>query len=187
MVVNVVLWFDTPIDWTRVKEACRERLVERYPRFSQRVTKSRVPWRSVAWEDDPAFAFDQHFHRLGLPAPGGQAALLELVSDLMGTPLDHERPLWDMYLIEGYGPGCAIVSRVHHCIADGIALARVMLSVTDDAPDGARAPAPPGQDIVHPAAYPRHLSRSMCAAKGVWRSHCTPAPIPARCSRASSG
>jgi hypothetical protein len=48
MVVTVVQWFETPVDWERVKEICQERLVERYPRFSQRLTESRVPWRSVA-------------------------------------------------------------------------------------------------------------------------------------------
>jgi WS/DGAT/MGAT family acyltransferase len=142
MVVNVVLWFDTLVDWERVKEICRKRLVERFPRFSQRVVRSRVLWRSVAWEDDPRFDLERHFHRLALPAPGDRVALLELVADMMATPLDHHKPLWDMYLVEGYGAGCAMVSRVHHCIADGIALARVLLSLTDETPDGAVTPAP---------------------------------------------
>jgi diacylglycerol O-acyltransferase len=139
MVNNVVLWFDTPVDWDRVKEICREGLVGRFPRFSKRVAESRVPGRPVGWEDDPRFDLERHFHRLALPAPGDQAALLELVADLMATPLDHDKPLWEMYLVEGYGPGCAIVWRTHHSIADGIALSRVMLSLTDDAPDGAVA------------------------------------------------
>jgi WS/DGAT/MGAT family acyltransferase len=154
MIVHSVLWFDTPVDWERVKEACRERLVERFPRFSQRVTESRVPWRSVDWEDDPRFDLEEHFHRLALPAPGDQAALHELVADLMSTPLDRDKPLWDMYLVEGYGPGCAIVFRVHHCVADGIAIARLTLSLTDEAPDGAAAPAP----LAH-----RHLAGPMHA------------------------
>jgi diacylglycerol O-acyltransferase / wax synthase len=53
----------------------------------------------------------------------------------MVAPLDRSKPLWDMYLIEGYGEGTAIVSRMHHCIADGIALTRVLLSLTDEQPD----------------------------------------------------
>jgi WS/DGAT/MGAT family acyltransferase len=169
MVVHVVLSFDTPVEWDRLKEICRERLVERFPRFSQRVVESRVPWRPVAWEDDPSFDLERHFHRVALPAPGDREALLELVADLMATPLDGDRPRWEMHLVEGYGPGCAIVSRVHHCIADGVALARVMLSLTDDAPDGAGDPAPPRHEIRPRAEEPRQLRQRMRAAHGYAR------------------
>jgi WS/DGAT/MGAT family acyltransferase len=68
-----------------------------------------------------------------------------------------------MYLVEGYGPGCAIVSRTHHCIADGIALSRVILSLTDDAPDAAVAPLL--RDGPSVAARPRRLSRLLRAAE----------------------
>ena len=54
----------------------------------------------------------------------------------MGTPLDFSRPLWELHLIEGYEAGCALLLRVHHCIADGIALARVLLSLTDERAGG---------------------------------------------------
>jgi diacylglycerol O-acyltransferase len=163
MVNNVVFWFDAPVDWDRVKELCRERLVGRFPRFSQRLVESRIPWRAVGWEDDPRFDLEHHLHRLALPVPGDHAALMELVADLMATPLDHDKPLWDMYLVEGYGPGCAIVSRTHHCIADGISLSHALLSLTDDVLDGAVASAP----LVHRlrvAAEPRQRNRLLRAA-----------------------
>jgi WS/DGAT/MGAT family acyltransferase len=147
MVVNIVLSFDAMVDWERVKDLCRERLVERYPRFRQRVVESRLPCGPVAWEDDPHFEFERHFHCLALRAPGDQSALLELVADLMATPLDRSGPLWELYLVEGYGPGCAVIARVHHCVGDGIALARVMLSLTDDTPDGAVAPERPSARV----------------------------------------
>jgi WS/DGAT/MGAT family acyltransferase len=167
MVNNVVLWFDTPLDWQRVKDICQERLVDKFRRFSQCVAEPRVPWRSVAWEDDPRFDLEHHFHRLALPAPGDRAALMELVADLMATPLDRDKPLWDMYLVEGYGPGCAILWRTHHCIADGIALARVFLSLTDDAPNGSVAPAPLAHQHRRRArpTRPRQLARLMRAAE----------------------
>ena len=79
-------------------------------------------------------------HHLALPAPGDRAALQELVGDLMTMPLDRNRPLWHMYLVDGFGDGAAIINRMHHCIADGIALARVMLSLTDSDPDAGIAP-----------------------------------------------
>ncbi|HUN79579.1 MAG TPA: WS/DGAT domain-containing protein, partial [Solirubrobacteraceae bacterium] len=57
---------------------------------------------------------------------------------LASTPLDREKPLWEMYLVDGPGVGSAVIVRMHHCIADGIALAEVMLSLTDAAPGGRR-------------------------------------------------
>jgi hypothetical protein len=54
-----------------------------------------------------------------------------VAGDLIATPLDRSKPLWDTYLIDGLESGCAILTRMHHCIADGIALARVMLTLTD--------------------------------------------------------
>jgi WS/DGAT/MGAT family acyltransferase len=129
MVVNSVIWFDQPLDWGRAREVFAHRIVDRFPRFRRRV--SDPLGRTPRFEDDPEFDIEQHMHRLALPAPGDQDALQELVSDLITPPLDPTRPLWHVYLIEGYGEGCAVLFRIHHCIADGIALARVMLSLTD--------------------------------------------------------
>ena len=142
MIIHSVFWFDEPVDWNRFGETVEERLVEAYPRFRQRVVESRVPGRTPHWEDDPDFDIGTHIHHLALPAPGDQAALQELVGDLMVRPLDRSRPLWEMYTIDGYGDGAAVLVRMHHCIADGIALARVMLSLTDAAPDAGRRAAP---------------------------------------------
>jgi diacylglycerol O-acyltransferase / wax synthase len=141
MVINSVLLFDEPVEWERVKQITQQRLVDRYARFRQRVVESRLPLRAPKWEDDPDYALEHHMHHLALPAPGDPAALQELVGDLMTMPLDRNRPLWHMYLVDGFGEGAAIITRMHHCIADGIALARVMLSLTDSEPDAEIGPA----------------------------------------------
>ena len=146
MVINSVLLFDEPVDWERVKQVTQRRLVDRYPRFRQRVVESRLPLRAPRWEDDPDFALEHHMHHLALPAPGGAASLQELVGDLMTMPLDRNRPLWHTYMVDGFGEGAALIWRMHHCIADGIALAQVMLSLTDFQP-GAEVE-PPGGDRV---------------------------------------
>ena len=130
MVINAVLWFDEPLDWDAARATVMERIVDRFPRFRQRVHEG-LPGRPPSWQEDAAFEPDLHFHRIALPAPADRGALQEVVSDLVATPLDHGRPLWDIYLLEGYGDGCAVLIRMHHAIADGIALARVMLSLTD--------------------------------------------------------
>jgi diacylglycerol O-acyltransferase len=135
MVINSVLLFDEPVDWDRVKQVTQERLVDRYPKFRQRVVESRLPLRPPKWEDDPDFALEHHMHHRALPAPGDAAALQELVGDLMTMPLDRNRPLWHEYMVDGFGDGAALIVRMHHCIADGISLARVMLSLADSHPD----------------------------------------------------
>jgi len=88
------------------------------------------------WENDPTFDLDAHMHRVALPEPGDQETLQELVNDLMSAPLDFSKPLWHAHLVENYGDGCALVMRLHHCIADGIALMRVLLNFTDESADG---------------------------------------------------
>jgi diacylglycerol O-acyltransferase / wax synthase len=144
MVINAVLWFDAPLDWARTRATVLERLVEPFPPFRRRVREGGV-LAGPSWEDDPDFDLDLHLHRLALPPPGDQAALQEVVGDLITRPLDLARPLWEMHLLEGYGSGCALVVRMHHCIADGIALARVMLSLTDlDGERGGFAPTTAG-------------------------------------------
>jgi len=135
MVVNALLWFEEPVDVGRVKEVLRSRLVEPFPRFRQLVAEPRLGIGVPSWEDDPSFDLDRHVHHLGLPAPGDKQALEELVGDLIVSPLDRGKPLWDMYLVDGFGGGMAMISRIHHCIADGIALSRVLLSLTDAHPD----------------------------------------------------
>jgi diacylglycerol O-acyltransferase / wax synthase len=155
MVINSVLLFDQPVDWVRLKQITQRRLVDRYPKFRQRVTESRLPLLPPSWEDDPDFSIEHHMHHRALPAPGDRTALQELVSDLMMMPLDRNRPLWQIYMVDGLGPGAALISRIHHCIADGIALARVMLSLADSEPDAGIEPLEP--------AHPRSGSRGRAA------------------------
>src|SRR5205823_6861547 len=71
---------------------------------------------------------------VALPAPGGDKALRALVSELMSTPLDMTKPLWHVHLIDGHDHGSVVLARIHHSIADGIALVSVMLSLTDPSP-----------------------------------------------------
>jgi WS/DGAT/MGAT family acyltransferase len=130
MIVNSVLWFDEPVDWDRCKAVFLDRIVARFDRFRQRAADG-LPLTGPHWEDDPGFDPDLHFHHVALPAPHDRAALQDFIADRVATPLDHSRPLWEVYLIDDFGSGCAILVRIHHSVADGIALARVMLTLTD--------------------------------------------------------
>ena len=131
MVINALMWFERPLDQEALEQVLRERLLARFPRFTQMVEEG-LPGLGPHWATDPHFELRNHVHRIGLPAPGDRAALQALAGDLASVPLDRSRPLWSIHLIDNYGNGSALFVRMHHCIADGIALARVMLSLTDD-------------------------------------------------------
>ena len=174
MVITGVLWFDHPPDWEGVRERIRERMVERFPRFRQRVVEGKGPLSGPHWEDDPHFHLDFHLDHVALPEPGDRAALQEFVADLMARPLDRSKPLWEFHLVDGYGEGAALVGRIHHCIADGIALGRVLLSLTDESPDVGIAPADddaassdrggPLRALVRPAAAAVEVAREAAGA-----------------------
>jgi diacylglycerol O-acyltransferase / wax synthase len=134
MVVTGLMLFDEPLEFERLKTTLKERLL-RFERFRQRVVEPALSLGGPRWETDPNFDLRAHVHRFALPAPGDQAALQDLVSDIMSTPLDFSKPPWHYYLIEGYGAGCAVLARLHHCIADGIALAQVLIGMTDPCPE----------------------------------------------------
>ncbi len=134
MMITGVLLFDAPLPLEALKMVVEDRLLANFPRFKQRVVEEGLLLKTPYWEDDPYFNLDAHIHHIALPAPGDDAALQELVSDFMSTPLDFSKPLWQFHLVDGYGQGCAIMARLHHAIADGIALVRVLLSLTDEAP-----------------------------------------------------
>lgn len=136
MMITAVMVLETSPDPDRLRQVLEQRLLK-FERFRQRVVRDGD---SALWENDPHFHLDNHLHRIGLPAPGGREALQQLVSDLASTPLDPRHPLWQTHIVEQYGEGAALISRIHHCIADGIALVRVMLSLADEEPDAAPVP-----------------------------------------------
>lgn len=134
MTITGVLTFGGPIDFRRFKELIEDRLLI-HDRFRQKVVESPLGLGRPAWVEDDHFSLKAHLHHVALPEPKDQGALQEMVSDLMSTPLDRSRPLWQMHLIDDYQGGAAMVVRIHHCIADGIALIRLLFSLTDEEPD----------------------------------------------------
>lgn len=149
MVINALLTFDELLDLDRVRALVRDRLVAPFPRFRQLAVESG-PLGGLHWEDARHFDLDLHVHRRALIAPGDQRALQGLVADLMATALDPGKPLWDIYLVDGYGGRSALIVRMHHCIADSIALAHVMLTLTDAAPDDGEAVHESVESLLHP-------------------------------------
>jgi WS/DGAT/MGAT family acyltransferase len=128
MAITSVMTFRERLDAQRVKRTLHDQFLV-FRRFMQR------PVEEVGahyWETDPKFDLDRHLHRVALPGAGGKRELQDLVSDLASTPLDPAHPMWQFHLIERYrGSGSALVARIHHCYADGVALMRVLLALTD--------------------------------------------------------
>lgn len=137
MMVTGVLMLDGKVDVKRLRTLLDKRLAP-FGRFHQRVVRPRTRGGLPHWTDDDHFDIDNHVSHIALPAPGGDAALRELVSELMSTPLDMTKPMWHVHLVDRHDSASVVIARIHHSIADGIALVRVMLSLTDSTPAGSR-------------------------------------------------
>src|SRR5450759_3767496 len=102
MVITSVLSFDEPLDFARIVQVVRERLLV-HPRFRQRVAESRVPLALPRWVNDAAFDLRNHLHCVALPGAADEAALCALVSDRLSEPLPHDRPLFRLDVVERVG------------------------------------------------------------------------------------
>lgn len=127
MMITSVMMFEESMDIDRLKRVVKTRFLA-YPRFRQKAVDSAA---GAMWEDDADFDLDWHVRLSALPGRAGKRELERFVSQQASTPLDKTKPLWQFHLVEKYGGGSALVTRIHHCYADGMALVQVMLSMTD--------------------------------------------------------
>ncbi|RUQ38194.1 MAG: wax ester/triacylglycerol synthase family O-acyltransferase [Candidatus Competibacteraceae bacterium] len=132
MMITGVMILSERLPYQRLREVIETRFLRHYPRFAQRAVQKAA---GAFWEKDPHFDIGRHVLRIGLPGQADKSELERLASDLMSTPLDFSKPMWQFHLIEDYQGGSAVILRIHHCYADGIALIRVLLSLTDTASD----------------------------------------------------
>jgi len=91
------------------------------------------------WVKDPDFTVDNHIYRVGCPSPGTERELADFVSSIASRPLDRTRPLWEIWIVEGLASGeLALVTKVHHAVADGLATAQMFdeICTTEPVPIG---------------------------------------------------
>lgn len=113
------------------------------PRYRQRAVIPPLFAGHPTWEDDPEFSLDRHLKLLTLPTPGTREQLIELSGRLFEGMLPRDRPLWDITVIHGLeGDRTAYVSRVHHCLVDGVSGIELLLAVLDLVPDPEPTPPP---------------------------------------------
>src|SRR5258708_10179314 len=132
MMVTGVLAPDGKVDPKRIRTLLDKRLAP-FGRFHQRVVRPRTRAGMPHWQDDAGFDIGNHVSHIALPAPGGDKALRELVSELMGMPLDMTKPLWHVHLVDGYGGGSGVLPRVHHTTAHPLPLGPVQPSLPPSA------------------------------------------------------
>ncbi len=124
-------------DYESFKKAI-ERRVSDVPQFQRKIRRVPLDLDHPVWAKDEHFDIDRHVHRLGLPSPGGYDELVELCGHLAGQRMDRGRPLWEMWVIEGYDDGKVVVfAKMHHATVDGVSGANLMSHLCSLEPDAA--------------------------------------------------
>lgn len=143
------------VDIERIKAHVHSKL-QYIPRYRQRL--EWVPYdRRPVWVDDQHFNFDYHVRHTSLPRPGEDEQLKNLAGRIVSTKLDRNKPLWELWVVEGLSNDrFAIIAKIHHCMIDGLSgvdLTTILLNV---APDSAIEDAP--QWTPRPAPTPTQLA-----------------------------
>ncbi|MFP4636042.1 MAG: WS/DGAT/MGAT family O-acyltransferase [Nitriliruptoraceae bacterium] len=116
------------------------------PRYRQKVVEPPLKLATPLWVDDPDFDLSYHVRHAALPSPGTTAQLNEYAARILSRLLDRDRPLWELYVIEGLEHGrIALLAKTHHAMIDGLAgldIATVMLDLAPDESDDLPEPQP---------------------------------------------
>jgi diacylglycerol O-acyltransferase / wax synthase len=137
------------------------------PRYREVVRFVPFAMGRPVWVDDAHFNLRYHLRRTALPAPGGEEELRILVGRIMSQQLDRAKPLWEMWMAEGLGAGrWALVSKVHHCMVDGVSGTDLLTVILDKERDAGAPrvdtwtpePAPSGTRLLADAMLERAVS-----------------------------
>lgn len=145
--ITGVWLLDTAPDHPRLRERA-ERALHHIPRLRQRVAANPFSIAPPRWEVDPDFDLDFHLRRVRAPGDGSLRDLLDFCQPIAMQSFDRDRPLWELYVVEGLAQGRAgLVMKLHHAISDGVGLVQMMgrMMETWRVPDPSRTarPLPP--------------------------------------------
>lgn len=138
---------------------CRrlEARLHRAPPFRWRLAPTPLGLHHPVWIEDPDFNLEYHLRRVACPAPGDERALCELISRVYAWPLDHNRPLWVAWIVEGLQDGgVAAVFLVHHAYCDGAGAGYLLQQICNAEPG---VEVPPPQSPWVPEPWPSAWSR----------------------------
>jgi WS/DGAT/MGAT family acyltransferase len=123
----------------RVRQLINDR-IPLAPVFQRRLVEVPMRLGFPVWVDDPEFDIDNHLRRAALPAPGGMRELAEFAADVISRQLHRDRPLWEMWMVEGVEDGkIALVVKMHHSTIDGVSGAELLGVLFDLEPDPPQA------------------------------------------------
>ncbi len=169
MHVGGVATFQPPeggFDYDRLVQLIGQR-ISLVPRYRQKV--HMVPGRiaNPVWVDDEDFDLAYHVRRSALPKPGNPGQLRDLVGRLQSRQLDRNRPLWEIYLVEGLEGGqVAVVTKTHHAMVDGVSAVDIGTVILDVTPEPREVP----PDDWTPRPVPSQLSLVTGAVSDLVRS-----------------
>jgi diacylglycerol O-acyltransferase / wax synthase len=111
------------------------------PEFRVKLADNQLNFDHPVWVDDENFQLERHLQHVGVPAPGGRRELAEICGYIAGLPLDRDRPLWEMWVLQGGADSDSVVVmlKIHHALVDGVAGANLLAHLCSQQPD---APAP---------------------------------------------
>jgi WS/DGAT/MGAT family acyltransferase len=119
-----------PFDDLRAMVAGKLGLV---PRYRQKVRFVPLAAGPPVWIDDPHFSLDYHLRHTAVPAPGSEEQLRQMAARVFSQALDRDKPLWELWAVEGLKGGrWALLSKVHHCMVDGVAATDLMSVMFSD-------------------------------------------------------
>jgi len=125
---------DGGLDFARIRAQAGP-LLARNQRFRQRLATVPLVGQPV-WVDDEHFQLDYHLRHTALPAPGDERQLKRLAGRLLSQKLDLHKPLWELWFVENLeGDRFAVVTKLHHCMVDGIAGVDLMALLMSSAPE----------------------------------------------------
>src|SRR3954451_4657826 len=154
MHVGALVIFEGPAPGhTEFSEHIRSRL-RLVPRYRQKLAVPRFEMGRPFWVDDPSFNIDYHVRHTALPKPGSDDQLRQLAGRIFSQRLDRSKPLWEVWLVQGFEGGkFAVISKTHHALVDGVSgvdIATVLFDlqpVPPESPDDDWTPAPEPSDV----------------------------------------
>ena len=147
-VASVIVFEGEPPPYDDVLDAFAARL-HLVPRYRQRLAFVPLEQGRPVWVDDPHFNLRYHVRHSAIPSPGSDRELKRLAGRLFAQPLDRNRPLWDVALVEGLAPledgtpRFALITKTHHALVDGVSGVDIVSVLFERTPDAAPPPPPP--------------------------------------------
>src|SRR5919204_3402267 len=162
-VAGVMTFAGEPPDYEELVETVGRRL-HLVPRYRQKLAFVPLGQGRPKWIDDPHLNLRYHIRRTALPPPGGEDQLRALAGRVFSQPLDRDKPLWELWLVEGLAPGpagprFAMLSKTHHALVDGISGVDIVSVLFDTVPD----PAPPADEPTRWLARPEPAKGQLLA------------------------